>query len=188
MQIDWKQVETLSAPAGQYERIVPVTPNISANISWEANGSAAGYDMTYPDIIYSLGCTFIIPSMWDGASDLTMRCYWTPDPGQAIADGETVRFRFWYRSLEWPTEDTDEGSTVLVYETHTQSGAGNVNDTNVLDFTIDYNSGVQPVSAGDVFSFYYRRDNSPGTYSGHPVIIAASLIFTIDDWVKDVDD
>jgi hypothetical protein len=163
---------------GEYTQYVDI-PIASASVgasapSLEEIGTVAGYgfdadaEELYPKII--------IPLDWDGASDLTVSIYWTAESGDAIADGETVKWDVSYRCLDWGTDTADNGTAVDITETYTQSGAGTDKATFVSEITIDYDDTDQPVTAGEYFAMSLTRDVTGDTYSG--IAIVTNMIIT----------
>jgi len=107
-----------------------------------------------------------IPDCYTGDADLYLEIYWAAEAGDAIADGETVKWDCDYRSVDWGSDATDNGTAVSVTATYTQSGAGTDSATHKTEVTIDYDNANQPVAAGDTFGFVCNRDTATDTYSG----------------------
>lgn len=136
--------------------------------SWETNDSCVGrgYDADAERSTLS----FEVPSCWNGTSDLTLKIYWCPTSGDAPADTETVKWDAEWRSIDWGTEDVDNGTLATGTVTYTQVGAGDDKDSFEHEITIPYTGGNQPLASGDVISIQFDRDVSGDSYSGIGIV------------------
>ena len=63
-----------------------------------------------------------VPSDWDGASDMTLVIHWYPTTGDAVANGETVKWDITYRSIA-DGEAVTNGTAVSATATFTGGGS-----------------------------------------------------------------
>ena len=124
-----------------------------------------------------------IPQDWDGASDLTFKTSFCGTSGDAIADTETVKFDISYNSVA-EGEAVDNGTEKTATATYTQSGAGTDKEMIIVNITIDYDDGDQPITAGDALFIKFNRDVTTDTYSGAAIVQAWALQYTSDDVPK----
>ena len=124
-----------------------------------------------------------IPQDWDGASDLTFKTSFCGTSGDAIADTETVKFDISYNSVA-EGEAVDNGTEKTATVTYTQSGAGTDKEMIIVNITIDYDDGDQPITAGDALFIKFNRDVTTDTYSGAAIVQAWALQYTSDDVPK----
>jgi hypothetical protein len=134
-------------------------------LSFDADAETCGFNVEIPDD-------------WHGTSDLTFAIYWTPEAGDSLDNGQTVEWNLDYRSIDWGSQALNTGNTVRLSPTHTQSGAGHPYDTYVTTQTLAYNSADQPLTAGDVIGFDFKRDKTNDTYDGDAIMIMCELRYT----------
>ena len=118
-----------------------------------------------------------IPSDWNGLSDLILKTSFCGTAGDAIADGETVKFDISYNSIA-ANEAVDSGTEKAATTTYTQSGAGTDKEMIIEDITIDYDNADQPITAGDALFIKFNRDVSTDTYTGAAIVQAWALQYT----------
>lgn len=128
----------------------------------------------------TIGLTREIPDCWTADADIDLRICWTPESGDAIADGETVIFRCEYRMINWGSETDDNNTSVVASFTYTQSGAGTDRETQLSTITIDYDNVNQPIAIGDTFTAVCNRDVTSDTYSGSMLYSRAELVMSCD--------
>lgn len=120
---------------------------------------------------------FEVPDDWNGVSDMTLKAYWTNEAGDALADGETVKFDFDYRSRA-EGEALDGGSAVSVSGTYTQSGAGTDKELIEGQVTLDYDHADQPLTKGDLIGIKANRDMTTDSYAGDITIFKWEIAYT----------
>lgn len=118
-----------------------------------------------------------IPSEWDGASDMIFRIHWISESGDALADGETVKWDATYRANA-PGVAIDNGTAVTATATHTQVGAGIDKEHLMTNITIDYDNVNQPLIADNGLYIQFNRDMSGDTYTGDGVVCRWDLQYT----------
>ncbi len=118
-----------------------------------------------------------IPVDWDGVSNIVLHTHWVATSGDAVADGETVKWDITYHSAA-VGEAVDVGTAATATVTHTQSGAGTDKEIYDSDITLPYNTGNQPLTAEDHLNIQLTRDVSGDTYSGDPTVIHWELEYT----------
>jgi hypothetical protein len=117
-----------------------------------------------------------VPSDWDGASDIILRLHYHCESGDAAADTETIIWATTINSIA-AGEAVDAGTEQTPGVTYTQSGAGTDKELLSSDITIDYNSGDQPLAAGDLLHITLNRNVTGDTYSGDAVLLFAELVY-----------
>ena len=118
-----------------------------------------------------------IPQDWNGISDIILKTSFCGTAGDAIADGETVKFDISYNSVA-ENEAVDNGTEVTATVTYTQSGAGTDKQMIIINITIPYNDANQPITAGDALFIKFNRDVTTDTYSGMAIVQAWALQYT----------
>lgn len=113
--------------------------------------------------------TVEIPSDWNGTSDIDFEILWSGESGDVIANGETVIHKISYRSIAIG-EAIDTGTAINTGVTYTQSGAGTDKQIFESEVILDYDSIVQPLTAGDNIYIVYSYDATTSTYSGGPIV------------------
>jgi len=133
------------------------------------NDSACGlsFDTGGADIA---GVSFEMPDCWDGTTDPILKTYWFADHGDAVQKDETVIFDYDWRSLDWGTEDVDNGTAEAdtVTWTETQDPADD-DETYEHEMTLTAATGDQTIVAGDVITGLFTLDSS-STYTGEPAV------------------
>ncbi len=118
-----------------------------------------------------------IPVDWDGASDMTFELHWYPTAGDAIANGETVKWDITYRSIA-AGEAVDNGTVVPLTATFTGGASETDKEHYETAITIAYNNGNQPLTAGDDLGIQFDRDVTTDTYSGAGIVYRIDLTYT----------
>ena len=136
--------------------------------SWDENGSSAG--LGFDADAETVHVSWEIPDCWLGTDNISLKIYWFNSTGDAVADGETVKWDIAYRSVVFGTETTSNGVEATGTVTYTQSGAGADGDTHVSVIALTYNHADQPLSAGEMVSVHFDRDVSTDTYSGKGIV------------------
>lgn len=139
--------------------------------SWASNGSCEG--LGFDADAEEVHIVFHMPDCWAGGAsdDLVLSVYWCPEDGQAPADGEVVKWDISYRSIDWGTEDVDNGTLATGTVSYTQSGAGDEGDTFEHLITIDADDANQPIANGDVVIIHFDRDWAVASNYPHDAII-----------------
>jgi len=164
-------------------------------VAFEVEAGAATLGPTAPSLALCFGTTasglafdadaekaflqFEIPDAWNGASDMTLKIYWSNEAGSAIANTETVKFRIAYRSVVWGTENTGNGTAATADVTYTQSGAGADGDSHISTITIPYSDANQPLTAGDDLCIRFDRHFSADTYANDAVVTKWEVEMTL---------
>ncbi len=117
-----------------------------------------------------------VPSDWDGASDITLRLHWHNEAGTALADTNTVIWKTTINSIA-AGEAVDAGTEQTPSVTYTQSGAGTDKELHASDITIDYDSGDQPLAAGDMLHITLAIDFTTQTYAADVALLYAELVY-----------
>ena len=109
---------------------------------------------------------FEIPDDWIGTSDMTIKIYGYPTSGDIVQAGEIIEFDAEYRSIA-EGEAYDNGTSVTISPTYTQSGVGTDKALIELTVLIDFDNANQPLTKGDVVGIKCFRDvTTSDTYSG----------------------
>ncbi len=112
---------------------------------------------------------FRVPEDWDGVSNITLRLVWHPEAGTAIGDTETVIWKTTHGCIA-AGEAVDNGTEVVTSTTYTQSGAGTDKAEIRTAVALAYDSGDQPISAGDTVYVMLQRDKTTDTYAADAVL------------------
>jgi len=109
---------------------------------------------------------FEIPNDWIGTSDMTIKIYGYPTAADIVQAGEIIEFDAEYRSIA-EGEAYDNGTSVTISPTYTQSGVGTDKALIELTVLIDFDDANQPLTKGDVVGIKCFRDvTTSDTYSG----------------------
>jgi len=109
---------------------------------------------------------FEIPNDWIGTSDMYIKIYGYPTSGDIVQAGEIIEFDAEYRSIAGG-EPYDNGTSVTISPTYTQSGVGTDKALIELTVLIDFDNANQPLTKGDVVGIKCFRDvTTSDTYSG----------------------
>lgn len=172
---DWQQdvvtiTDTFTSPT--YTRHVII--NVNAAVlgasapALVVTGTAGGLGFDADaEVVYP---SWTVPGDWNGSSDIIMEIHWSSQSGDAIADGETVKFDMSYRSVGNSGEAVDNGTVVSVSVTYTQSGGGIDKEHIESVMTIDYDNGNQPLAVQDELYMQFDRDVGTDTYSGDAIV------------------
>lgn len=175
--IDGALTTTGDVIVGSYSRNICIEAGAATlgptSPGWVENATTGGLAFDADAEVVHL--RFAIPADWDGASDMKLYIYWTPERGDALGDTETVIFRTEYRSLLWGTEAVDNGTSVSDSTLYTQSGAGADGATFIDSLTIDYDNASQPLAAGDCLFYLFYRHMTTDTYAGDAVVVSWRL-------------
>lgn len=134
--------------------------------TFAVNNSVTG--LAFDAVAETVGIDFEVPDCWDGTSDLTFKIYWVAESGDVPQLNEVVIFDILYRSIDWNTEDTDNGTVANGTVTYTElSDPGDDNDTHESMITIDFDHADQPIAAGDTIAIIFNRDTAAEAGSGY---------------------
>ena len=111
-----------------------------------------------------------IPSDWDGISNFTILVHWYSTSGDAVANGETVKWDITYRSIA-VGEAVDNGTVVVGTVTFTGGASETDKELYESSITIVYTGGNQPLTVGDRLLIQFDRDKSGDTYSGMGIVM-----------------
>jgi hypothetical protein len=112
-----------------------------------------------------------VPDDWDGATAITLSLAWSPEPGTAIADTETVIWLGEWRATP-AAGVADAGTTGKTTDTYTQAGAGTDKEVIVSQLDLDPADLDQPIAAGDILSIQISRDMTTDTYAADACLLA----------------
>ena len=112
---------------------------------------------------------FDVPTDWDGVSDMTAHVHWYPTSGDAVANGETVKWDITYRSIA-EGEAVDNGTAVTASGTLTGGASETDKELYYTEIVLDYNHADQPLTAEDCVGIQFDRDVTTDTYSGAGII------------------
>lgn len=120
--------------------------------------AAAGTEEAFIGFVYSDPCVV-------SGTDAYLSFSWSSEDGDAVADGETIKFNYHYRTLV-EGDSLDTGTEATATGTYTQSGAGANLEVNNTLLTIPYSGGNQPLQAHDGVTGHFQYDPT-STYSGN---------------------
>ncbi len=120
---------------------------------------------------------FEVPSDWDGVSDMAFELHWYPTAGDAIANGETVKWDATYRSIA-DGEAVDNGTVVSITSTLTGGASETDKEHYETSMTIDFDNVNQPLTAGDDLGIQFDRDVSGDSYTGAGIVYRIDLSYT----------
>ncbi len=112
---------------------------------------------------------FDIPTDWDGVSDMIAHVHWYPTSGDAVANGETVKWDITYRSIA-EGEAVDNGSSVTASGVLTGGASETDKELYYTDIILDYDHADQPLTSEDCVGIQFDRDVAGDSYSGSGII------------------
>lgn len=118
-----------------------------------------------------------VPSDWNGTSDMALVVHWYPTSGDAVANGETVKWDIAYRSIS-AGESVDNGTVVVTTATFTGGASEGDKEHYETSITIDFDNANQPLSVDDDIGFQFDRDVTGDTYSGSGIVYKWDLVYT----------
>lgn len=122
---------------------------------------------------------WIIPQNWIGTSDMTLKAYFTNEPGTVINDGETVIFNYEYYCVG-TGEALDNGTAVNVNGTYTQSGSETDGELLTNSITLDYDNADQPLVKHNILGISINREFSTDTYGADINVVKWEIESTAD--------
>ncbi len=112
---------------------------------------------------------FDVPTDWDGVSDMVAHVHWYPTSGDAVANGETVKWDITYRSIA-EGEAVDNGSSVTTSGTLTGGVSETDKELYYTEIIIDYDHADQPLTFEDCVGIQFDRDVAGDSYSGAGIV------------------
>ena len=103
--------------------------------------------------------------------------HWFPTSGDAVANGETVKWDISYRSIA-EGEAVDRGTAVTITATFTGGASETDKEHYETILIIDFDNADQPLSVDDDIGFQFDRDKTGDTYSGAGIVYKWDLVYT----------
>ncbi len=148
--------------------------------SWSGTAGNSAYGLAFDANAEIAGLNPEIPDDWNGTSDILLRIYWVAQSTDHPQLNETIIWKAGYRSIVFGTEDINNGTVVLVAApTYTEDeDPGDDAETHISTITLDYDSGTQPLTSGDLLIMAFYRDVDTDTYSGDGIVLNWELEYT----------
>lgn len=118
-----------------------------------------------------------VPTDWNETSDMALVVHWFPTSGDAVANGETVKWDISYRSIA-EGEAVDRGTAVTITATFTGGASETDKEHYETILIIDFDNADQPLSVDDDIGFQFDRDKTGDTYSGAGIVYKWDLVYT----------
>jgi len=157
-------------PAGS-ALLGPNAPGVDVIGTFRALGFSADNQAAY--------LNWEVPDDWAGG-DLTLKVYWAAEDGDAIENGETVKWDATYRIIDFDgTEVYDNGNTTLATTTYTEAAdPGDDKETHVTSITIDWDDGDNTIAKDQVLGIQFDRDVGTDTYTGEAQVVRWEIAYT----------
>lgn len=126
----------------------------------------------------SMYVRFRAPDDWDGASDLALKVIWHSQASAAIAQNETVIFKYVWRATPAATA-VDHDTAITGTVTHTEpDNPGADKGLYRTSIPIDYDGTNQVINKGDWVTGIFSRDKTTDTYASDAVVLGFELEYT----------
>ena len=120
-----------------------------------------------------------VPTDWNGSSDFEIEIIWVTQAGDAIQNTEDVDWDIQYHSVA-EGEAIDNGSVATATATYLAGATQTDKEMFETEIDIPYNTGNQPLTAGDTVTMLFIRNTATeaNSYTGEAVVLRWEIKYT----------